>query len=185
MNQNPAYAEFSIGDWTYGGPQISRQPNEGGLRIGRFCSFGSGVTIMLGSEHYLDRVSTYPFHLLGDAERLLPPCSRTKGNVEIGHDVWVGNEAMILSGVTIGNGAVIGARSVVTHDVPPYAVVAGVPARIVRYRLEERMIAAVQMIAWWDWPVERIREAAPLLMSPNIEAFLQRYGPDRMGTGAP
>jgi carbonic anhydrase/acetyltransferase-like protein (isoleucine patch superfamily) len=94
----------------------------------------------------------------------------------IGHDVWVGVDALILSGVTIGNGAVIAARSVVTKDVPPYAIVAGSPARVVKYRFDEDTIAVLLAIAWWDWPQAKIEEALPLLMSPNLDTFIRRYG---------
>ncbi len=177
MANHPDYTGLSIGAWTYGLPRVPRGDDGTTLRVGRFCSFASGVTILTGCDHRADWISTYPFHLLGGDTTRLPYASRSKGDVVIGHDVWVATDALILSGVTIGNGAVVAARSVVTKDVPPYAIVAGVPARVVKYRFDPGTIAALQSIAWWDWPIERIREAAPLLMSSNMEAFLQRYRP--------
>jgi len=129
MNHNPAYAMHRIGKWTYGSPDIRRGDEGAALTVGKFCSFAGEVKILTGHEHRIDWVSTYPFGAAFPNEKNLPFPARTKGNVVIGHDVWIGMETLILSGVTIGNGAVIGARSVVTRDVPPYAVVGGVRRR--------------------------------------------------------
>ena len=183
MNQNPAYAGLQIGDWTYGNPTVPRCLDGATLRIGRFCAIASGVTILTGLDHRADWISTYHFHLLGGSGPELPYASRTKGDVIIGHDVWIGVDALVLSGVSIGNGAVVAARSVVTKDVPAYAIVAGVPAKIVRYRFDPATIEALESIAWWDWPIERIKEAAPMLMSSDMEAFLRQYGPRDKGEG--
>jgi acetyltransferase-like isoleucine patch superfamily enzyme len=179
MNRNPVYAGHRIGDWTYGRPHIPPGDEGGRLTIGKFCSFGSGVTILLGHEHQLGWVSTYPFRIAVPKARTMPLPSRTKGEVVIGHDVWIGLDVLILSGVTIGNGAVIGARSVVTRDVPAYAVAAGVPAEVVKYRFDSDTITALERIAWWDWPMEKIEEALPLLMSPDLKAFIAKYGGGR------
>lgn len=176
MINNPDYQGFSIGEWTYGHPHVPQGDDGTTLRIGRFCSFASGVTILTGCNHRTDWISTYPFQQVYGPDRPLPFPSRSKGDVVIGHDVWVGVDALILSGVTIGNGAVIAARSVVTKDVPPYAIVAGSPARVVKYRFDEETIAALQAIAWWDWPQEKIEGALPLLMSSDLNAFIRRYG---------
>ena len=132
--------------------------------------------ILMGNEHCIDWVSTYPFNILFERAKSMPLPSRTKGSVVIGNDVWFGTDALILSGVTIGNGAVIGARSVVTKDVAPYSIVAGVPARHLRFRFDAATIEALQKIAWWDWPLPRIEEALPLLMSSDLKAFIERYG---------
>jgi acetyltransferase-like isoleucine patch superfamily enzyme len=179
MKQNELYEACDVGEWTFGRPQVSW--GDGTLRIGRFCSIGDGVKILTGSEHHTDWLSTYPFHIAFTSAEELPAPAHTKGNVTIGHDVWIGNEAMILSGVTIGNGAVIAARAVVTRHVPAYAVVAGVPARVVRYRFDEETIRAIEKIAWWDWPVPKIEEALPLLQSPDTAEFIRRYGNLRVG----
>ena len=176
MKFNNQYAAYQIGDWTYGRPHIAWGDEGAKVKIGRFCSIGSGVTILMGSEHYYNWVSTYPFRILFERAKDMPLPSRTKGDVVIGHDVWIGLDALILSGVTIGNGAVIAARSVVTRDVAPYSIVAGVPARHVRFRFDPTTIEALQKIAWWDWPLPKIEEALPLLMAPDLKAFIERYG---------
>jgi acetyltransferase-like isoleucine patch superfamily enzyme len=176
MSHNEAYVAHRIGDWTYGSPDIPRGDEGGTLTVGKFCSFADEVKILTGHEHRLDWVSTFPFGVAFPGVEGLPFPARTKGHVVIGHDVWVGTGALIMSGVTIGNGAVIGARSVVTHDVPPYAVVGGVPARVLKLRFDESTIDALQRVAWWDWPEQKIKEALPLLMSTDVKGFLARYG---------
>lgn len=175
-SRNPAYAAHRIGTWTYGSPDIPRGDEGATLTVGKFCSFADEVKILTGHEHRIDWVSTYPFGVAFPGAKGLPFPARTKGNVVIGHDVWVGTGALILSGVTIGNGAVIGARSVVTHDVPPYAVVGGVPAQVIKFRFDASTIEALQRVAWWDWPEPKIQEALPLLMSDDVRGFLARYG---------
>ena len=173
---NPAYAGHRIGKWTYGSPDVPKGDEGATLTVGKFCSFADEVKILTGHEHRIDWVSTYPFAVAFPGAKNLPFPARTKGNVVIGHDVWVGTGALILSGVTIGNGAVIGARSVVTHDVPPYAVVGGVPAQVIKFRFDAPTIEALQRVAWWDWPERKIEEALPLLMSDDVRGFLARYG---------
>jgi len=184
MKGHQDYALHHVGEWTYGHPNIPRADEAEPLTIGRFCSIASDVTIFLGNEHHVDWVSSYPFAVVFSDESNLPFPSRTKGRVVIGHDVWIGTGAMILSGVTIGNGAVIGAGSLVTKEVAPYSIVGGVPARHIRYRFDEPARKMLQQIAWWDWPLEKIREALPLLMSPDIQRFLERYGPQGSHPGA-
>ena len=90
--------------------------------------------------------------------------------------LWIGQESLILSGVTIGNGAVIGARTTVVRDVAPYSITAGCPGTHRRYRVDESQIESLQQIAWWDWPMERIQQAFPLLLSDRVEEFIKRYG---------
>lgn len=138
-------------------------------QIGRFCSIGHDV--ILGQErhgHPLDWVSTHPFAHDEDGHRFTPtshyPC-------QLGNDVWIGREAMIMEGVRIGHGAMVGARALVTHDIPPYAVVAGSPARIIRYRHPPEMIAGLLASQWWNIPREYLREA-PM---DQAEAFLQYF----------
>jgi hypothetical protein len=97
---------------------------------------------------------------------------RTRGDVVIGNDVWLAHEAVVLSGVTIGDGAVVGARSVVRSDVAPYAVVAGNPAVLVRHRFSPEIIARLVALAWWDWAPEKLEPLIPLMLDRNIDAFL-------------
>lgn len=179
MAENPRYAAYEIGEWTYGSPNVGSWGEGASLRIGRFCSIASDVTIMLGGEHRMDWVTTYPFSALFEEASQYIGHPRTKGDVTIGHDVWIGYDALILSGVRVGNGAVVGARSVVTSDVAPYTVVAGNPARVVRSRFPASVVEALERIAWWDWPISKIAEAWPLLLSPDVGEFIGRFGGDR------
>jgi acetyltransferase-like isoleucine patch superfamily enzyme len=118
MNQNERYSKYEIGEGTYGNPTV-RSGHEGTtLKIGRFCSIADGVTILLGGEHRVDWVTTYPVNLIFGIKRIAG-LTRSKGDVIIGNDVWVGRDVLILSGVEIGDGAVIAARSVVTENVAP------------------------------------------------------------------
>ena len=176
MHFNERYAAHDIGEWSYGEPHVPSGDDGTTLTMGKFCSIGSRVTILTGCEHRMDWISTYPFKILFETAKALPLPSRSKGNVTIGHDVWIGIDALILSGVTIGNGAVIGARAVVTRDVAPYSVVAGVPARHIRFRFDRATIDALERMAWWTWPLSKIEEALPLLQSGDINAFLKAYG---------
>jgi len=175
MKNNKRYRAYEIGEWTYGEPNIPYAGEGAKLRIGRFCSFASGVTILLGSEHCLEWVTTYPFSSFFDKAKEFQLPSRTKGDICIGNDVWFGSDVLILSGVNIGNGAVIAARAVVTRDVAPYSIVAGVPARKIRCRFDCSTITALQSIAWWNWLLSKIEDALPLLMSSNMEEFIKKY----------
>ena len=165
-----------IGEYTYGHPRIIDYDHGPRLKIGKFCSISDGATIMLGGEHRMDLVSTYPFYAnfrpdLYDKEKV----HKLKGDVIIGNDVWIGHEALILSGVHIHNGAVIGARALVTRDVTSYSVVGGVPARHLKYRVPVEMIGPLNEIAWWDWPLEKIVEAIPMLLSDDVRVFVEKY----------
>jgi carbonic anhydrase/acetyltransferase-like protein (isoleucine patch superfamily) len=101
-----------------------------------------------------------------------------KGNIDIGNDVWIGREAFILSGVVVGDGAIIGARAVVAKDVAPYSIVVGNPARYIRSRFDEEIIEELLKIAWWNWPIGKIVEAMPIIMSGDIKGFIDRYAPE-------
>jgi len=171
-----------IGRHTYGSPTVSNyRGSERNVVIGSFCSIAPGVHIITGGVHPAEWVSTYPFRvqwkLEGAYEDGMP---RSRGDVIIGSDVWLGTDVMILSGVKIGHGSIIAARSVVTRDVPPYTIVAGTPAKVVRPRFEPDVIAALLSIAWWDWDDARIREAVPLLSSDRVEDFVKIYGVPEM-----
>jgi acetyltransferase-like isoleucine patch superfamily enzyme len=174
-NKQSQYSRYAIGDWTYGRPNILDWHDGTQLKIGKFCSIARDVKIVVGGEHHLDWVTTYPFPKLwpGCAPGESPVVTRSKGDVIIGNAVWIGTSALILSGVTIHDGAVIGAGSVVTKDVPAYGIVAGNPARLLRHRFEPTVVEQLQNIAWWNWPQEKIRQAWPLLMAPDIQAFVE------------
>ena len=183
-NRKPEYAGYEIGEWTYGAPTVLSFGDGGTLKIGRFCSIAAGVTIFLGGEHRYDWVTTYPFSVVCEDARSFQGHPRSKGPVVVGNDVWIGHGATILSGVTIGDGAVVAAQSVVAKSVAPYSIVAGNPARPVRQRFSEGQTAALLQIRWWDWPIENIREAWPLLLSGRIDEFIDTYGKSGTGPGS-
>ena len=138
------------------------------LSIGKFCSIACGAKFLFNSaNHTMRSLSSYPFPLFFEEWELektrVSEAWDNKGDIVIGNDVWIGYEAVILAGVTIGDGAVIGARAVVTKDVAPYTVVGGVPARPVKKRFSDGTIQRLLGLRWWDWPEERIRE--------NLEAI--------------
>ena len=134
------------------------------LIIGRFCAIARGVRfIMNAANHHLGGFSTYPFHIFGGGwEESEPPPTDPphNGDTVVGNDVWIGYGSVILPGVRIADGAIIGARSVVTRDVEPYAVVGGNPARLIRNRFDEETVARLLAIRWWDWPAAKITKNA-------------------------
>ena len=146
------------------------------LIIGKFSSIGSGATFMLAGNqgHRLDWVSTFPFNpdTFGEGAR---SGFLRKGDTRIGNDVWIGSEAMIMPGITIGDGAVIATRAVVTRDVEPYTIVGGNPAKPIRRRFSDEQIALLQEMRWWDWPLPRLQAAMPLLCSGDIEGLYQHW----------
>lgn len=182
---------FSIGAYSYGRPKV-RFPESGrSLTIGRYCSIADKVEILLGGDHRLDWASTYPFAALrGHFPDADPPedYHSSRGDVVIGHDVWLGSGCMILSGVTVGHGAVVAAHAIVTRDVPPYAVVAGNPARVVRTRFAPEVVEALVAEAWWDRSPAEVSDLIPLLQSDRIEDLLtalRRPAESRNGGAAP
>jgi virginiamycin A acetyltransferase len=147
-----------VGKHTYGHNNIrviSWSRKELRINIGSYCSFGSNIRLIIDGNHRIDSFSSYPFHNLF---KEVPPNNWGKENPVIGNDVWIGMDATIYSGVTIGDGAVVAGQSVVTKSVPPYAVVAGNPARIVKYRFSDAVIADLLQLKWWDLPETVIRE---------------------------
>jgi len=175
MAENKKYSGYQIGVGTYGWPEILYYDAGATLKIGNYCSIAPGVKILLGGEHHVEYVTTYPFSLLLNEAKNLPGYPYSKGDVIIGNDVWIGQDAMILSGVCIRDGAVVAGRSVVTRDVAPYSVVAGDPARHIKFRFSQEAIDALLEIAWWNWPASEIRKAWPLLQSPDVDRFIEQY----------
>jgi virginiamycin A acetyltransferase len=154
------------------------------LVIGRFCAIASGVRFLLPGANHADLgPSTFPFGIFGEpwAERTMDLVmgATSRGDTVVGNDVWLGYQALVLPGVTIGDGAVIAAASVVASDVAPYAVVAGNPARVVRSRYGEEDVARLLRAAWWDWPIELVTEHARTIMSgepAQLEAVAAEQG---------
>ena len=133
------------------------------LIIGKFCSIACGAKFLFNSaNHTLSSLSTYPFPLFfeewGLEKRNVAESWDNKGDIVLGNDVWIGYEAVIMAGVTIGDGAIIGTRAVVTKDVPPYTVAGGIPAKPIKKRYPEETIAALSELKWWDWPENRIAQ---------------------------
>lgn len=178
-NKLDIYKDYDIGDYTYGKPVIMFKQAD--LKIGKFCSIAENVVIFLGGNHRIDWITTYPFNSLYKYFKGVgrhPGNPTTKGDVIIGNDVWIGYKACIMSGCRIGDGAVIAANSIITKDIPPYAIAAGNPAKVVKYRFNTKDIESLNRIAWWNWSIEKIREAWPLLMNPDIDKFISVYSLD-------
>lgn len=147
----------------------------GRLAIGRYCAIAHRATFLMpAANHAMAGPSTYPFAIMGGAFAEALPLAdypwRGGGDITVGHDVWLGTECLVLPGVTIGHGAVVGARAVVTEDVPPYGVVAGNPARLAHRRFDAATVDRLLEIAWWDWPAERVARAIPALVRGDVAA---------------
>ena len=185
-----------IGDYTYGaetikvnrfGPKNLTGPHPWSgsrARIGKFCSVGRFCNIYINENHRSDWVTTYPFgannvtslnltNFNRDAIRT-GILSKGNGSVNIGNDVWIGEHVSIMSGVNIGHGAVIAAFGHVVKDVEPYSIVGGNPAKHLKYRFSKEQIENLLTIGWWDWPMEKIDEYLPLMMSDNIDEFIKK-----------
>lgn len=149
------------------------------LRIGRFCQIASGAQFITSSaNHRFDGFSSFPFAIFGGGEVQGRPSMPAPGaDTVIGNDVWIGSGATILPGAHIGNGVIVGAEAVVKGTVPAYAVVAGNPARVLRMRFPPAVIARLERLAWWDWPIERILEAEAAICGGDIQA-LEAFAPE-------
>lgn len=147
--------------------------NNDKLIIGKYCSIACGAKfIFTSANHTLKSLSTYPFPLFwekyGLSKKNVVKAWDNKGDIIIGNDVWIGYEAVIMQGVSIGNGAIIGTRAVVTKDVEPYTIVGGVPAKPIKKRFDNATIKKLQSICWWDWDMEKVREKLNDIMSGKI-----------------
>lgn len=168
--------EVALGDFSY----FERNAEAIYADIGRFCSIASNTRIN-ALAHPVERVTTHKvsyrpneyFRYRGVDAGFRE--TRRQARVAIGHDVWIGHGAVVMPGVTIGNGAVVGANAVVTHDVAPYAIVAGVPARQLRMRFADATVARLEMLCWWDWPLETLFEALPDMQAMDIDAFVEKW----------
>lgn len=148
--------------------------NRDRLIIGKFCSIACGAKfIFTSANHKLGSLSTYPFPLFFEEWDLdksnVTDAWDNKGDIVIGNDVWIGYEAVVMQGITIGDGAIIGTRAVVTKDVPPYTIVGGVPAKPIRKRFSDEVIAQLLEIKWWDWSDDKIKENISAIQSGNIK----------------
>ncbi len=177
-----------VGRHTYGLEHVKiRRWNEMkkqyNLYIGNFTSIADDLEVYLGGNHYTQLVTTFPFGILKNdiftnatsiPSNLNLNGSYCKGDVHIGSDVWIGSHVTIMSGVKIGDGAVIAANSHIVKDVPPYAMVGGNPAKIIKYRFTETQIKQLLEIRWWDWSDEKINEYLPYILQEDMELFIQK-----------
>jgi acetyltransferase-like isoleucine patch superfamily enzyme len=166
-----SYGEIVVKTW---------ERNDEVVKGGNFCSIGPNVLVYIDGNHKINTFSSFPFHIFPQTPNRATWAPWGKETPTIGHDVWIGADVLILSGASIGDGAVVAARSVVTKPVPPYAIVAGNPARVVKYRFDEETIRDFLDLKWWDLPDEVIlRDLVPL--GDNIPAVIQKLKEIRRG----
>jgi hypothetical protein len=170
---------------TYGVPTVWTFPYEDAkLIIGKYSAVAG--THLLGGQHAVKHVASYPLRIHMDMEGAGEDGNPAKrGDIVIGSDAWVAFGSYVLSGVTIGDGAVVATGSVITKDVPPYAIVGGNPAKLIKYRHSEEQIAALLELKWWDWPEDEIREAVPYLASEDVDAFIDYARAKMPGVNSP
>ncbi|AKA70918.1 CatB-related O-acetyltransferase [Clostridium scatologenes] len=149
--------------------------NKDKLIIGKFCSIACGAKFIFNSANHTQKsLSTYPFPIFYEEwDNTMKVCEAwdNKGDIVIGNDVWIGFEAVIMSGVHIGDGAIIGTRALVTKDVPPYTIVGGIPARIIKRRFEDSVIEDLLKVQWWNWSTQKISEKLTAIQNGDIEAL--------------
>lgn len=167
------YPHYSIGVGSYGLPIVHDWQEGATLRIGAYTSIAEHVEIFLGGHHRADWVTTYPFPAMVPEAVDIPDYAFSRGDVVIGSDVWLCTNAIILSGVSVGHGAIVAAGAVVSRDVAPYSVVAGNPARHVRWRFTEAIREALLRTQWWSWPEAEVRSVSHLLCSDRLDEFLE------------
>jgi len=140
------------------------------LVIGKFCQIATGARfIMNGGNHAIDGYSTFPFAIFGDELADLSSNPGPKGDTVIGNDVWIGNSAVFMPGVKVGDGAIIASNSTVTKDVEPYSIVGGNPAKLIRYRFDENTIVALLKIKWWEWDIKKITKHAKEIATGSLK----------------
>jgi len=162
--------KYIIGDYTYGNPNVLDWGGNSNLEIGKFCSIAAEVTIFLGGNHRIDWNSTYPFMVIFNENplaTLIKGHPASKGDVKIGNDVWIGYGATIMSGISIGDGAVIAAKSVITKNIEPYEIWGGNPAKLIKKRFSEEKINYLTDLKWWNWDFETIQNNIDKLCSKS------------------
>ncbi len=166
----PSDPRIKVGRFTYGKPEFFLWNDSERIEIGSFCSIANEVAIFGGGNHRTDWTTAYPLRIVfGLPGAGLDGQPASRGTTKIGNDVWIGFRSTILSGVTIGDGAVIAAGSTVTKDVPPYAVIAGTPAKVIKMRFPPELIEHLLNIRWWNWPIEKIKANVSILCASPID----------------
>ena len=169
-------SNVQIGDYTYTAdaiPEFIAYLPTDIIVVGKFCSLANGAIIFGGGEHNTTWISQYPMRIAFGMEGANEDGHPTsKGPTIVGNDVYLGYHAIVLSGIKVGHGAIIGAGSVVTQDVPDYAIVGGNPARVIKMRMTDVQIKNMLEIKWWDWPIAEIKKAIPYLCSDDIQGFI-------------
>jgi acetyltransferase-like isoleucine patch superfamily enzyme len=148
------------------------------LHIGKFCCIAQNVVFDLGFHHETEFVTTYPLNVMFNQLKHITGHPKSKGDITIGSDVWIGEGSIIMGGITIGHGAVIAAGAVVTKDVEPYEIVGGVPAKAIKKRFNHFQVVDLLKISWWDWSDAKIVENAELLMGKDIQKFIDKHKHD-------
>ena len=166
---------IQVGDYTYGEPTVYSWGEGTHLKIGKFCSIASNVKIYLGGNHNTSFCTTYPFNALLKNFSDIKGHPLSNGDVNIGNDVWLASDSTIMSGVNIGNGAVVANKALVTKDVPPYSIVAGIPAKVIKTRFNQDKINKLLEMQWWEWPEEKIINAIIILQSNNIDQLYEYW----------
>ncbi|MDD9334945.1 MULTISPECIES: CatB-related O-acetyltransferase [unclassified Candidatus Tisiphia] len=139
------------------------------LIIGKFCAIAKGTTFIMDDvNHLMDGFSTYPFFIFEGWNNYTPTCNKARSTI-VGNDVWFGTNSVIMPGVTIGDGAIIGAYAVVTKDVPPYSIAVGNPSRIIRKRFSEDIVDKLAQIKWWDWDYDKITRNIEVIVGADID----------------
>jgi acetyltransferase-like isoleucine patch superfamily enzyme len=161
------------GEGSYGRPIIKGYDDVSKLSVGKYCSIADEVTFLLGSNHRMDLISTYPECLL-DKNLTVRDCVKKEGDISVGNDVWIGYGATVIGQVKIGDGAIIGARSVVVKDIPPYAIAVGSPAKVIKYRFSEKEIEDLLTIKWWD-KAEGNKMILVDIYRLSIQDFIKKY----------
>ena len=165
------YPDYEIGTGSYGLPDVHDWHEGSTLCIGAYTSIADDVHIFLGGQHRTDWISSYPFPAFLEEAKHIQSYGGSRGDVTIGNDVWLASGCTILSGVTVGDGAVVAARAVVARDVAPYSIVAGNPARHIRFRFDQATREALLAVAWWSWPESEVRQVVHLLCSDDLSEF--------------